>query len=466
MSFILALASIWALGAFFMLMVIRCQRQGFSVLEFTSLSFLLGVGFASYQLFIYYLAGISFSFVNIAAIPFILFVLIAASSAAKPSMLKGFFQDEARKEKWGMLEKLLALGVLIQVLWIVFLVIPAPVNGHDALANYALKAKIFYLEGGVPEGFFSWSEAEVAHPDYPVLVPFLLTWIYSFTGFNDLHITLIMPVIYLSFIALVYAQIKRLFARKYALLLAFFLATVPQLADYATVIHADLVLTAFITCALIYFILYVRAKRTAYLVLSALLFGFSLWIKNEAFVFVGSFAVVLTALTLRRKGPEKKEAFLGMISSFIIIALVAAPWLCVKLLNASGNSDIAFSLLTPERLMQNVKDIPILLNFFQQEVFGPKKWNIFWMMVFASMIWKRKALLRGENFYITLFLTLSAAGYFLGYMATTGNNLYFYVNTTISRFMLHFTGAALLLMALLVKEDVYELEAFSERRTQ
>ena len=111
---------------------------------------------------------------------------------------------------------------------------------------------------------------------------------------------------------------------------------------------------------------------------------------------------------------------------------------------------------TPERIWQNVRDIPILLNLFQQEVFGPKKWNIFWVLFFFVMIWKRKMLWKEEFFYITLFLMLAVLGYFAGYMATTGNNLFFYVNTTISRFMLHFTGICMMLMMLLCGKEILE----------
>jgi len=39
-------------------------------------------------------------------------------------------------------------------------------------------------------------------------------------------------------------------------------------------------------------------------------------------------------------------------------------------------------------------------------------------------------------------------------MLMTGENLYFYVNTTISRFMLHFSGAAAALMGFLLFDDV------------
>jgi hypothetical protein len=197
--------------------------------------------------------------------------------------------------------------------------------------------------------------------------------------------------------------------------------------------------------------------------LSSLLFGFSLWAKNEAIVFVGAFAAVFVFFLIRSKPVERKQVASDMAASFLIISVIAAPWFAVKVLSGVKNSDMDFSVLTPARLFQNVKDIPVLLNLFQQEVFGPKKWNIFWVIFFAAMIWKRKLLLRNEVFYITSFLAIAAFGYFAGYMCTTGNNLYFYVNTTISRFMLHFSGIATLLLAFLVADDIRATESFKLR---
>jgi hypothetical protein len=104
--------------------------------------------------------------------------------------------------------------------------------------------------------------------------------------------------------------------------------------------------------------------------------------------------------------------------------------------------------------MANVKDIPILLDVLQQQVFGPKKWNILWVAFFAVLVWKRKDVWKGGAAYAALPLLLLFAAYFAGYMATTGANLYFYAHTTLSRFMIHFTGLAVLLTAALVYNDV------------
>ncbi len=461
MSFFFSVLSLEVIGFFFMLMIVKRRRYPCPIAELASLSYFLGMGFGVYFLMLYHFAGLAFTFAHVVSIPVVMAILTAAYYFSRPERGREL-APEARWKRWNLAEWLLALGVLAQLVWIVFLVIPVPVSSHDAVANYALKAKIFYFAGGIPAGYPAWNEATVAHPGYPPLLPLLMTWVYCFTTFDDLVVKMLMPVIYLAFIVLFYSQMKRFFTRAYAMLAVFLLATIPQLADYATRMYADLILAAFITCAVGYFMLYVREMKSVYMVLAALLMAFSLWVKNEAIVFTGVFAICSIVLCKKTRPSLKQRAFRDTVMALLVMAAIAAPWFFAKLSGGHVNSDIDLARLTPERLWQNVKDIPVMLNLFQQQVFGPKKWNMLWVMVFAGLIWKRKSLWKGECFYLTLFLVLSIAGYFAGYMVTTGENLFFYVNTTLSRFMLHFCGISLFLLAFLVYDDVKQLPSFGE----
>lgn len=460
MGFILAILLIEIMGLAFMLLAVRHDRYEYSLIELFSLSFLLGVGFISFQLLIYSILGIKFTFLNVITVPAVLFILVFSRYAAKPERARDFITFKGKIHPLSWVEKLLILGIAIQFLWVLALTIPVPVSSHDAVANYALKAKIFYFSQGIPEGFISWPEATVSHPDYPPLLSFVMTWIYIFTGFNDLTVKLVMPLLYLFFMGVFYSALKRIFSRKFALLVTFLLATIPQLFDYATIMYADLPLAAFVACGLSYFLLYLKEKRGAEFVIASLFFSFALLTKNEGLAFAGLFLFLIFILLLKSSGRERIEAFKMIVSFSLLVLIIAGPWFYMRISAGAVNSDIDLSSITLSRVLQNVKDIPVLLNLFQQEVFGPKKWNIFWVIFFTSLVWRRKKVWKGECFYLMLFITLSTLGYFTGYMLTTGNNLYFYVNTTISRFMIHFAPLAALAVAFLTYDDVTELQEF------
>ncbi|MGB2601815.1 MAG: glycosyltransferase family 39 protein [Candidatus Omnitrophota bacterium] len=446
MSFIMALFWLMVSGAFFAV-VFAGGNWRKRVIELVSLSFFLGAGYVSFQFLTLYLFGGQFDFLNIIAIPGFMFLLLAALCVWGRTRSDSI--TPAVSNSLNMVQKFLLAGILIQFAWVLFSTLPMPVHSHDVVANYAFKAKIFDMAKGIPTGFFTWTEAAVAHPDYPPLLPLLMTWIYAFTGFIYFKVNLVMPVVYLAFLLLFYALVRKRFNRTQSLLVTFILATIPQVADYATIMYADLMLAALVTCGFIYAMQYIREREKASLFLASALFAISLWVKNEAMVFTGCFWVVLLVLLARTERIDRRNVAGELIGAFFLMAIIAAPWFVVKL-SAAANSDLDLARLTFKQVIENVKDIPVFLNLFQQEVFGPKKWNIFWVLFFAALVWKRKLLWKNENSYMTIFLLLAFLGYFSAYMVMTGENLFFYVNTTISRFMIHFCGISLFMMASLV----------------
>ncbi len=456
MGLLVAFLAMGLVGVFFALAVAGRGgdiRYKYSVPEFFGLSFFLGMGFVTVQLFIFFIFKVYWSAWNLAALPILCSLLLFSKFSAHPAEIKAYFVNNGPSAKASLTKKMLIAGLAAQFAWIIFVSLPVPVNSHDAVANYAMKAKMFFLAGGIPDGFFSWPETVVAHPDYPPLLPFVMTWIYKFMGFGDVAVACLMPVVYVAFLCLFYSQVRKLTGHdEYSLIAAFMLGTIPQLAAYATIIHTDLILTAFITSAVGYLLLYLKRLDKAYLILSSFLFGFSFWIKNEAIVYNIAFFSVLLLFAARGGTGNKGKMMRDIFSAFIIVAVMSSPWFFVKLFSAAANSDIDIAKLTIEKLMRNVKDIPVILYIFQQQVFGPKKWNLFWILFFGAVIWKRQVLFDKEIWYITFFILISAAGYFAAYMLVSGYDLYFYVSTTMSRFMLHFSGSACVLAAMLLKE--------------
>ncbi|MBD3426352.1 MAG: hypothetical protein GF409_03860 [Candidatus Omnitrophica bacterium] len=454
MGFVIALFWMAVSGVFLAAVFLGGLRRR-KAQEILPLSFFLGAGFVSFQFLTLYLFDRGFSMLNIIALPGFMLLTIAAiwlrGDQVRPAAVR-----IKPAQKVAVVEKMLAAGILIQLVWVLLQVFPMPVHSHDAVANYAFKAKIISLSGAIPDGFFTWGEATMSHPDYPLLLPLVASWIYAFTGFSYFGVNLLMPVVYISFLVLFYAILRKSFPRKYSLLAVFVLATIPQITNYATIMYADLLLGAFVSCGFLYLVQYIRGAERADLLLAAALFAISIWVKNEGMVFAGCFWAALIFFYANSDMIARKRMRKEFVTAFLLMCVITAPWLTVRM-QAAANSDLDISALTFSRFIQNLKDIPLFLNFLQQEVFGPKKWNIFWVVFIAVLIWKRKLLCRGDRLYMTLFFALAFAGYFSAYMLTTGENLYFYVNTTISRFMIHFSGIGLFIMADLAYKDIKEV---------
>ncbi|MFA6636035.1 MAG: glycosyltransferase family 39 protein [Candidatus Omnitrophota bacterium] len=457
MMFFLSVLAMWIMGAALLTFAANKTRHAFSSIEFAGMSLFVGMALSVFILFFYSSIGLRVDILNILAMPSLLFVMMSSRYLAKPYKAGELISQEGSPEALSLVEKLLLLAAAVQVVWVFILTIPFPVHAHDAAANYALKAKIFFFHSGIPADFFSWSESTVAHPDYPLFLPLIMTWIYSFIGFNDVLVRLIMPLFYAGFIAVFFSSMRRLFDRSYALLATFILATIPQIGDFATIMHADLILTGFVTTGVLYLIRYIRSGNGIELLLASFMMGSSIWIKNEAMVFTAVFILLLVVLFVRSAREDKKNVLRDVLRSLALIAAISAPWILTRVSGGAVNSDLDIKSLTASRLWENIRHIPALLNLFQQEVFGPKKWNIFWVIFFVSIVWKRKRLFKGEMFYLSVFTGVSALAYFAAYMAMTGENLYFYVNTTISRFMMHFSAVAAVMTGYLLYDEVRKI---------
>ncbi len=455
MQFIISLVSFEVIGICVLFFLSSKKEEKYSLSEFFSLAFLIGIGIASIILFVLSLAGLSFTLSNICisifALVFVSFLICVARRGTDFQLIK---LESPKSLKF--IEMFFLGAIVVQIIWLILMVIPMPVNSHDAVANFALKAKMFHFANGIPAGFFQFPEEVVAHPDYPMLLPLAMTWIYEFTGFNDLVINMIMPCFFVAFLVLFYSLMLKLFNRAYALLLTFVLATIPQVGNYATILYADLLFAVYLSVSFAYLFLYFKRQEVRFCLLSVLMLGFAVLTKNEAIVFVAAYALVIILRAVKEKDVRLPHA----IGGIALFALICVPWYYVKATSSIGNSDIDFAALSFSRVMQNVSGLPEFFDLFQQQIFGPKKWNIFWIMLITAMIWRRKKLLTGNNFYLTVFFSITVLGYFAAYMVTTGENLYFYANTTLSRFMIHFAPVALLLMAVISKDDVYELESF------
>ncbi|MBD3379640.1 MAG: hypothetical protein GF408_04165 [Candidatus Omnitrophica bacterium] len=455
MMMLFSIFLVFAAGMFFVHLSVGEGRKARYFPGFVPASFFAGMGVVTMQLFFYHLVGMEFSFKNALVVPLILFILLAARYLSSPGVPVP--ASPGNKRRWSNFDKFFLSAMVIQLLWVIFQVAPVPVHSHDAVANFALKAKIFFFEKGIPGGFFTWPEESVAHPDYPPMLSLVMTWIYIFNGMNDQSVNFLMPLVYSMFLLLFYSQLKRFFDRSYAILAVFMLATVPQVSDYAAIMYSDLILSAFVSASLGFFCIYVSKRDRGALFAGSMLMGMSAWVKNEAVVFVAAYFCAVGLLFFRTRKEVGTRTTSDLVKASAITGSIALCWIFFRAAVAGSNSDIDPSLLTPDRVMQNVRDLPVLLNLFQQEVFGPKKWNILWVLFFASLFFGRKKLFGGEVKYMTLFLAVSSAGYLAGYMLTTGNNLFFYVNTTISRFMLHFTGICIFYMAFMMKDTVEPL---------
>lgn len=441
MSLFFPLISLEILGMVFVLALGIILEYKYSLLEFLSFSFLNGLWLIALIQFLFFLLKIKISLAGILILVtcFLAALIILFSKFSDKVVVKDFKVEDIK-----LYEKLIILAIFVQFVWVILHVLPMPVRSFDSTACFSLKAKIFYLNQGVPLDFFRLNEAAVWHIDYPLLLPFYMSWVYYFIGFNDIAIIRIMPVLYMVFIIFFYALLRKFFNKRYSLACAFVLSAVPQLARFSMVMYADLVLAAFVTVAFLYFMLYLAEENRVYLVFASLLFGISIWVKNEGMVFLPAFLISLVL------AERKLRSALLAIS---IILLVALPWLAFKHYAGLVNTDINMAALSVNGVLKNLKGSLAILDGVQVEVFNPKKWNLLWVITGLVIFLNIKRLFTSKVVYAACFILISITLYFLAYMLTTSYDMIFLSEKTLPRTMIHFCGMFIFLAAYLLYQD-------------
>lgn len=419
--------------------------------EKLSIAYGIGIGCVTLEMLILSLMKVRFSISAILA-PWVP-VLIAGMFFYKRNTAPGIhLNPEKSTSKY--LNIFLVSGIALEVFYTFFRALIKPLESYDAVAIYAIKSKIFYLSHSVSENFLASISRTFPHPDYPINIPLCETLSYIFMGnLNDQLVKLIFPIFYVAILVLVYYAIRRFASRTYSLIFTFILASPAQFNAFAANGYLEVPLAYYSSAGLIFlFMWFENRKEFSFLVISAVMTAMSAWTKNEGILYC-AVSMILLAWFLMDNGRKIKEIAAYFVFYTIVIAAINMPWFAVKKIYGLVNSDVGAISFAPKELLAQISKIPVILYGYQREFFGPKKWNIFWPVLFVIFAFYIKKAFSGVDKYITASILLAVAGYTFIYM--TGKvEAKFFVTTTWSRFLIHFFPVAVYWLARMLKDDV------------
>lgn len=430
------------------------RKHLFFIIEKIALSYAFGLAAVSIEMAILSSVGIKFSIFSILVwwLPVFLTAFILAVSIDRLSGAENTIRD---KSNLSFLEKFCIFGISFEVFYAFFRALIKPLESYDSIAIYALKSKIFYLANIIPHNFFTDLKSFVPHIEYPLLIPLSETYFYTFLGsLNDQLVKVIFPLYYISILAVFYSILRRFLGRKYSLLFTFLLATVPQFKDYATIGYTDLPLAFYYSVSALYLFLWMKEKETLYLILSFLTSIFSVWTKTEGLMLTGINLMVVVIYILLEGRVQFRQAFYYLLFSLVSISayIFIRKTLGLGLhgdVTQRGPSDLA-------RILLNIKNVPSILYEYQIQFFGPKKWNIVWIIFLFTFVANFKnSFSRGIR-----FITVTLIFIFLGYTSIyimLSKSITWYLSTTASRFFIHFLPLVLFWLVLIFKELKLEI---------
>jgi len=422
--------------------------------ETVAVSYGLGFGFISLEMLLFYLMGIGFTLEKILA-PWL---LLAAVNLVK------YFRKEARavgpspalaaSRKPGLIDILLAGGIMFEAVYAVFRALIKPIEAYDAIAIYAIRSKIFYLAQAIPQDYFAAIGRLFPHADYPLNIQLSETFLYMSMGsLNDQLVKLIFPLFFAAILCLLYFAVRRFASRTYALVFTFILAGIPHFNNYAANAYLEMPLAFYVFAGGLFLLRYLESGSAGALLVSAVTVGLAGWTKNEGLMYCAIYTALLCAFVAFKEKKAARKDILHLLLYAAIIILISLPWSLAKAKWHIVNDEIALSNLNPANLVKQVHKLGPIMYELQKQLFGPKKWNIFWPLMLAVPILNFRKALEAPARYAASAIALALAGYVLFYMISYVD-VVFFASKTWARFLLDFLPLAVYLMAVLLKEDI------------
>jgi len=306
-----------------------------------------------------------------------------------------------------------------------------PAALYDSLAMWSFKAKVLFYEQKI--NFDPAQEFYLGgggHLNYPWQIPLVQYWLHANLGvYDDLAANWIFVGYFLSLIGLVFFGLKRYISFWRAFVLAFFLFSMPLVFYHGFNAYADLPLAFYLTGALTFFYAWLKDNKREDLILAAIFWGLSFWVKDGAWIIYLAFLLVFFVYCLKRRLPGSS------LFKFILISLaIASPWLLFRVFYHLSLSNVSSGLVFKAEILISVLEA----------MFVSYSWNLWWFFLLIAIFFNFKRIAGSSALiFIWSFLGLGLLSLILVYLLTM-NYQYVLDQTALSRTLLSLIGVSVL----------------------
>jgi hypothetical protein len=422
-----------------------------SFLLLASLSTGIGFGCASVVYFLWLASvgppGPAFFVLEAAA----LILALALLHAARRRRPAEGWEHPSPETGSGRLAALCVLAVLLGAASLVVLSLENPQGGFDASAIWNVKARFLFRGAGHWQDAFS--PLLRSHPDYPLLLPALVTRSWSFLGRETTLVpSLISSLFTLSTVGLLISSLALMKGKRAASLAGIVLAGTPFFIKQGSLQYADIPLSFFILAALVFLCLSGTSsgggRRAA--VAAGLAAGLAAWTKNEGIlvllaILAAFFLGTLAVKNRRAAGGDLLALLAGAAPILALLAwfkLTAAP--PTDLFSLRSEEDIASKLGDPSRYLLIGQVLLTKLVLFGN---GLALLTVLALTFCGFDVKKvhRRTLMAGS-----LALGIVLAGHFYVYVITPWG-LGWHLRTSLERLLLQLWPAALFLVFMAIR---------------
>lgn len=430
----------------------RKYEAGLGVAPWLAVSFMLGLGAVSLQMFLYSLAAIPFNTVFIAA-PWVAFgAAMLFIPAFRP---KGFHREGG---KAGLAGAILLIVIISQVLYSFIYSLSMPLSGWDAWFIWFVKARAFFLDRGVEASFLTNPVYVQDHPEYPLLVPLAVSWVYTAIGaVNEQAGKVIYPVQFAALLTIIYYGAWKASGSKSAgLLFAALLSLTPLVLVHAAGFpvqvdgayavkdatgYADITVAAYFLGAGLFIFLYAIDSNPAFGLLASLMLAMGAWAKNEGLTFalIGLILIALCAFTGKRKDIRTVALSIAVLLLFIL------PWSVFKSAHGLGSEYV--ENMGPGVFFSNLPRLSEIIPYTARYMFlKPGVVSLVWWAYMAATLLCIRTILSSRTYLLHALILGQLCAYIFVYIITPVD-LKWHLGTSLDRLVLHLIPLGMLVSA-------------------
>jgi hypothetical protein len=344
------------------------------------LSLALGAGAIGYGTFLLSLAGGVPSAAAIASSLGLAAVAIALVGRAGRVRIE---RPSARWYEWALAALLAPAGA-----WLVADALLVPIQNIDAIAIWALKAKVLAAEAVGASAYFRDPALSYSHQDYPLLVPFLTATAYALRGSVDEPLAkLVQVAVFGALLLTLYSAFRCSLSRVASLLLLLLFAVSPAVLDQAAAGLADPALMLYYAGSLLALLRWIETSDPAWLSIGALLTAFLAFTKNEGMALAAIHLVVFSLAALWAGG---RSALRALAIRAALAFLLVLPWLWFRAGLPKTHENYG-ALIRPARIAAQLDRVPEILAFFARTMIDVRLWGGVWLLLgLASLLaWRQ-----------------------------------------------------------------------------
>lgn len=417
-SVILSIFIFYCIG-FAVLQIIKVQL---SSAERVGISFGLGSGLVSFQMFVYVLCSIPLDVFTL-CLPWIIFLLIYGIVASKQvSILLPHY-------KLSFTSVVLFILIVITIMYVFFQSQLRPLQAWDAVANWSFLSKATFIDKTIDGEFYQF-----ANFDIPYLVSFQEAFIYFIHGsVIDREVLLIFPFYYISLLFLFYVSVRKFLSKNYSLLFTFLLASLPNLLRQAGTydigyVDISLAYYMFVSIVLLIHVLDGKKERGLFLLLGIFV-GFTTLVKGEGQGFAMTIAFVVTVYLYKTK----------MLSN--VLYFVPGIILFISWKNYSITQEIPTHYLYSGKV--HLSRFFIITRLYGLEFINVVRWNFLWMALFVAFL----MIIVQKKMNILLSILVLQLFFYMGIYLYTPLDVVGHIQGSFDRFLLQISPLALYIVA-------------------